>query len=172
MFKRIATLAVFAAMLAGLCGCDFMRKLAGRPTSADIEAKRALIESEEAGHRARMDSLRTMEKAMADSLNLIDSILALRSNVIPSGSLQGLRTAGLAHRYYIVVGAFSVEGNTAKLISKAEAAGYKCVKIPFSNGFTAVGICGTDNLREAFASLRKVRVEKFCPTDAWVLVND
>ena len=172
MFKKLLLIAAFAAALSLLGGCDFFRKMAGRPTSADIQAKRELIEKEEAGHRARLDSLKMVEKAMADSLNLIDSILAMQSSVIPAGNLQGLRTSKLTKHYYIVIGAFSVEANSEKMISKAEARGYECVKIPFANGCVSVGICGTDVLSEAFASLRKVRKEPFCPADVWVLVND
>lgn len=172
MFKKIILISVFAAMLLSLGGCDFFRKMAGRPTSADIAQKRAIIEKEEAGHRARLDSLKMVEKAMADSLSLIDSILAMQSSVIPAGSLEGLRTSKLKNHYYIVIGAFSLEANCEKMIAKAEARGYECVKIPFSNGFTSVGICGTDILAEAFASLRKVRTEAFCPSDVWVLVNE
>jgi hypothetical protein len=41
-----------------LTGCDFFRKLAGRPTSEDIENKRvAIMRAEEAAHQARQDSI-------------------------------------------------------------------------------------------------------------------
>ena len=60
-----------------LCtACDSFRRLAGRPTGADIAIKKARIELEQAAHQARLDSLRVIQKAMADSLELLDSVRA------------------------------------------------------------------------------------------------
>ena len=73
MKKVILALFVFVAVF--FTGCDTFRRLAGRPTSAEIEAKRKVIElAEAAKHQARMDSLTRIEKQMADSLAVLDSL--------------------------------------------------------------------------------------------------
>jgi hypothetical protein len=36
----------------------------------------------------------------------------------------------------------------------------------------AVGAAPSDNLKDAYASLKKLRAEKFCPSDVWILVNE
>ena len=45
-----------------LQSCDSFRRLAGRPTSDEIAAKREVILRQEAAHKARMDSLSRLEK--------------------------------------------------------------------------------------------------------------
>ncbi|MBO4426896.1 MAG: hypothetical protein J5771_00225 [Bacteroidales bacterium] len=172
MLRKITLAVCLAAVLVTAGGCDAFRRLAGRPTSAEIAAKRELILQEEAAHQARLDSLKLIEEAMADSLRLVDSITALPSSIIPAGEVRGLMVSGLNCRYYVVVGAFSKESNIAKMQGLAAEKGYVTVRIPFDNGFTAVGICGTDVLSEAYASLRRVKAEDFCPEDVWVLVNE
>ena len=68
-------LALFVLVAVFFTGCDTFRRLAGRPTSAEIEAKRKVIElAEAAKHQARMDSLTRIEKQMADSLAVLDSL--------------------------------------------------------------------------------------------------
>ena len=153
-------------------GCDAFRRLAGRPVSAEIEAKRAAIEAvEEAQHQARMDSLKKVEKQMADSLAVLDSLENHNEIMRSPKSLGGLYSEELAHRYYIIVGAFVDKGNAAALKLDAQKAGYEVALINFRNGYTAVGLCPSDSIVVAYDWLRKVKEEKFAPADAWILVN-
>lgn len=172
MFRKILPLAVFCAVLPLLSGCDFFRTLAGRPTSKDIEAARLRIEREEAAHRFRLDSLRRVQKAMADSLELLDAIKAEKSNILSSGSVGGVGASALDCRYYIIVGAFSDKANAEKQGRKASDKGYRVTLVPFRNGYTAVALEGSRSLSEAYAALKRIKEESFCPADAWVLVNE
>ena len=139
-------------------GCDFFRKLAGRPTSEDIENKRiAIMRAEEAAHQARQDSI-MMEQQ--------------KSNIIKTDSLGGLLETELDARYYIIVGSFRSKANAESLLATAATNGYAPTLISFKNGLIAVGVGSSDNIKDAFASLNKVRTEKFCPADAWILVNE
>jgi hypothetical protein len=36
----------------------------------------------------------------------------------------------------------------------------------------AVGLCPSNNIKDAFEALKKVKKEKFCPADVWVLLNE
>ncbi|MBQ9548315.1 MAG: SPOR domain-containing protein [Bacteroidales bacterium] len=172
MSQKILTLAALCCAALLLGGCDFFRTLAGRPTSADIEAARLRIEREEAAHRARLDSLRRVQKAMADSLELLDAIKAEKSNLLSAGSMGGVSASALESRYYIVVGAFSLRENAEKQGKKAADKGYRVNLVPFRNGFTAVCLEGSRNLADAYDALRRIKEEPFCPPDAWVLVNE
>ena len=158
------------AVLAG--GCDQFRRLAGRPTSEDIAVKKARIEADEAAHQARLDSLRKVQKAMADSLELIDRIKASRTMILSAANVRGLSAAGLSNRYYVVVGTFGSLPNAKAQREKAMTAGYDAVLIPFNNGFTAVGLGGSDTLAGIWETLGIVREQPFCPKDVWVLVNE
>ena len=164
-------LLVFFAVTA-LQGCDSFRRLAGRPTSDEIAAKREIILREEAAHKARMDSLSRLEKAKADSLAILDKIRNSGEMFLSVASLRGVDALRLGKRYYIIVGAFSNAANAGWLASKIEAAGYEVEKIPYGNGFTAVGVAGTDALAHLWDNLQKVRTESFCPKDVWILVNE
>ena len=170
--KFILGMLVVLLGMSVLQGCDAFRRLAGRPTSDEIAAKREMILREEAAHQARMDSLSRIEKAKADSLALLDKMKDAGEMFLSVSSLRRANAQKLDKRYYIVVGAFSNVDNASWLASKITAAGYEVEKIPYGNGFTAVGVAGTDALAHLWDSLQKVRTEPFCPKDVWILVND
>ena len=154
MKKAIIT--IFFASILLLQGCDMFRRIAGRPTAAELEAKRIEIaQAKEAEHLARLDSLKQ-----------------INGTILNPSAMGGLFTTKLDFRYYIVVGAFTQRRNAESLLVEVQKAGYVGTIINFRNGFNAVGICNTDNLNNAFQSLKKVRQEKFCPDDVWILVNE
>ena len=165
----ILSLAMSTTMLSS---CDFFRQLAGRPTSADIEAKRVVIEKAEIAHQARLDSLRMVQKQVSDSLAILDSLKASHNNIISSAKMGGLSAAQLSHRFCIIVGSFADRNNARKMAERVSASGYEPQVIAYNNGFTAVGVCPSNTLREVFESLKTVRSSGFCPPDAWILVNE
>lgn len=156
-----------------LQGCDVFRKLLGRPTAAEIEAKRLeIIRNRESIHRYRIDSLRRVEKQIADSLVILDSIKQMNGTILNPASMGGLFTTKLDYRYYIIVGAFTKRLNAEELLKSVQKSGYIGTIINFKNGFNAVGICNTNSLKQAFSSLKTVKNEVFCPKDVWILVNE
>ena len=172
MKKSCILLIIFSVLC--LTGCDFMRKLAGRPTSEDVEVKRIeLLRAEEAALQARLDSLRNVEQRMLqDSLNALDSISQYGGTVINPTTLGGLFSTKLEARYYVIIGAFRYRTNAELLLNKAVENGYKPALISFRNGKMAVGVCPTNNIKDAFIALKKVKMETFCPADVWVLLNE
>jgi len=161
---------VFLLLLAMslLSGCDLFRKMAGRPTSDQIEAKRIYIEQQEKGHR--LDSLKLMQRQISDSLEILDSIRSIRSSVVQARQLSDDVRESLGSRYYVVIGTFGNADNATKCLESAEKAGYSGVKIKYLNGFTAVGVCPSDELQSAYSSLRTIREGGLCK-DAWILEN-
>ena len=173
MNKTYILLAVVA--LLSLTGCDFMRKLAGRPTSEDIETKRIeLLRAEEAALQARLDSLRNVEQRMIqDSLNALDSIRQLGGSILNPASLGGLFATKLESRYYIILGSFRTRANAEALYKVAKDAGYRPALISFGKGgLIAVGVSPVNKLPDALSALNEVKKEKFCPKDVWILVNE
>jgi len=168
--KKLSVIVLLAASLLLLGGCDLFRKMAGRPTSAEIEAKRAFIASEQSGHLGRLDSLKLMQTQISDSLEILDSIRAMKSSIVEARQLPESVRRSLPSRYYVIVGTFGKADNADRCASRAEQAGYLPTLIRYRNGFTAVGVCPTDALPEAFASLRSIRTGGFC-ADAWILDN-
>lgn len=164
---------IFLISIPLLTGCDALRKLAGRPSKAEIEAKRIeMLKQEEATRQARIDSLKQVEKELADSLAKMGMLRQLSGTVLNSGAIGGLFTTKLDYKYYIVVGCFTFRKNAENLFKVVQGKGYVPTIINFRNGFNAVGICPANNLNNTLGSLRKVRKEDFCPDDVWILVNE
>ena len=176
MRNKILVFSAFIMTLALCTGCDFFRTLAGRPTSSDIEAMRVELSAREAAEAARRDSLERVRREAMEAARIAAATDTLQS-------MKGLlrspsRFAGLAKdstpsaRYSIVIGSYRDRANAMKYSEKLTSEGYPAEAVSFRNGFTAVGVCPTDDPSELLASLRKVRKERFCPKEVWILVNE
>ena len=132
-------------------GCDFFRTLAGRPTSADIEAKRQAI---------RIEEERKAALAAADTI-------AMQKDSVPE-AVAVTQEAG-KKRFYIVLATFSKEENARKFQLRIADKGYPGELMGFKGGYTAVGICGTDDESEIKESLKEIKRQDFCPEGVWII---
>lgn len=170
--RRAILLSLAVSMLA-VTGCDFFRRLAGRPTSEDIQNKKIQIElAQAAALQARQDSIRRVEQFRLDSLAALDSISHYGVRIYTPARLSGLAETQLESRYHVMVGVFRLRSNAEKLLSRTQAAGYQGSLISFGNGMFAVGVSPTSNIVDAREALKQVRTEKFCPADMWLLLNE
>lgn len=185
VMKRTYILVLLVLMLA-VSGCDFFRKVAGRPTSADLEEKKVKIahvearKAEQAREQARLDSLEAekervrmaQEMAARDSVAALEVLKTQKCMMYDLSSLKGLASGALDHRYYVVVGSFKDEANADKFLSKVAAEpGMEPVKICFRNKMIAVGVAPRNMIAQMPAVMEDVRAKSFCPKDAWILVN-
>uniref|UniRef100_UPI004028D644 SPOR domain-containing protein n=1 Tax=Candidatus Cryptobacteroides bacterium TaxID=3085639 RepID=UPI004028D644 len=152
MKNAFLTIAIMALVAASVTGCDFFRRLAGRPDSEWIEAKAEAIRQEEEALRIRQDSLERARKAEADSLAAADSV----------------RLANHRYRFCVILGSFSSKENAERYVEEIAAKGYKCELLTFRNS-TAVGVCPTDDEAQAKKSLEELQRQDFCPNGAWIL---
>lgn len=152
MKNAFLTIAVMTLVATAVTGCDFFRRLAGRPDSEWIEAKAEAIRQEEEALRIRQDSLERARKAEADSLAAADSV----------------RLANHRYRFCVILGSFSSKENAERYVEEIAAKGYKCELLPFRNS-TAVGVCPTDDEEQAKKSLSELQRQDFCPNGAWIL---
>ncbi len=173
MKKIHIMLALFTLM--AVTGCDFMRKMAGRPTSEDIENMRIeILKAEEQALLARLDSLKAVEqKMMQDSLDALDSIRQLGGSILNPAAMGGLFATKLESRYYIILGSFRTRAYAEALFNVAKDAGYRPALISFGKGgLIAVGVSPVNRLQDAVSALNEVKKEPFCPKDVWILVNE
>ena len=160
-----------AALL--VSGCDFMRKVAGRPTSGDLRAMMAAKEQEKAQAERALQERQQREKELqyqADSLFAVQTMEGIVVNRL--SDLNVRISTELPARYNVVLGAFSEAANADKLIARLKEAGYEASAMRYRSGKTAVLACSTDSfveLGKSFASLRK---EQYCPKDVWVIVKE
>lgn len=152
MKNAFLTIAVMTLVATAVTGCDFFRRLAGRPDSEWIEAKAETIRQEEEALRIRQDSLEKARKAEADSLAAADSV----------------RLANHRYRFCVILGSFSSKENAERYVEEIAAKGYKCELLTFRNS-TAVGVCPTDDEAQAKKSLEELQRQDFCPNGAWIL---
>lgn len=152
MKNTFLTIAVMTLVATAVTGCDFFRRLAGRPDSEWIEAKAEAIRQEEEALRIRQDSLERARKAEADSLAAADSV----------------RLANHRYRFCVILGSFSSKENAERYVEEIAAKGYKCELLTFRNS-TAVGVCPTDDEAKAKKSLSELQRQDFCPNGAWIL---
>ena len=152
MKNAFLTIAIMTLVATAVTGCDFFRRLAGRPDSEWIEAKAEAIRQEEEALRIRQDSLERARKAEADSLAAADSV----------------RLANHRYRFCVILGSFSSKENAERYVEEIAAKGYKCELLTFSNS-TAVGVCPTDDEAQAKKSLSELQRQDFCPNGAWIL---
>lgn len=171
--KGIVTNAVILLVLSlSAVSCDFIRTVAGRPTSSDIEAKRVEMEKTEALRQAREDSLLMVEKAAEDSLAATAAIAQEKITLINASKVVSNSREPLPSRYYIVLGSFQDAANAAKLAERVSAEGFNAETIRFKSGSTAVGVMPSDNIAAAYKALNEAKKHDFCPAEAWILIND
>lgn len=127
-FLRTVFLMLFAALL--LQGCDDVRALLGKPTSADIAAMRDSI-----------NTVRALRKAEAARP---DTVAAPPADTLPSPAALPATGQPLC-RYNVVAGAFSDRANAAKLESSLREAGYSPVGVKMKNGLFMVCAISTDD---------------------------
>ncbi len=166
MKKAAFLLLIFTMLLP--CGCDMFRRAAGRPTSEEVNARKAEI----AVAKSSLDALKARQQALADSLAMEDSLRQAQVTLKTAEDLGGLLYADtLTARYYIIVGAFRNSSNYEKMLATVLDEGYIPAGIRFRNGLSAVGVCPVNTLKDAGYALRGVKREDFCPKDVWILVN-
>lgn len=170
---------ILALMLVGfVSSCDFVRTLAGRPTSARLEQiRQERIAAEEARHQAVLDSLERERIALEEALaarerELLDSLAQTHGTILNSSRMGGLFTTKLETKYCIVVGAFRNRSFAERKLTQCNEAGYTATIISFRNGLMAVSVCPSDNLEETLKVLKQLRGTEVCPQDGWILMND
>jgi len=166
------------ALVTLVSSCDFVRMLAGRPTSDQVEEiRRQRMAAEQARHQATLDSMERVKQHMADSVEaleqyLLDSLTQARGTVLNPSKLGGLFTTKLETKYCIVVGAFRNRYYAERKLKECNAAGYTATIISFRNGLLAVSVCPSDSLAETLKTLKQLRGKGVCPPDSWILINE
>ena len=172
--KRSLILSLACAALL-LSSCDFMRTLAGRPTSAQLYEKYVAIrqEKEEARLQARRDSLQQVRQHEADSLaalekRVLDSLKHARRKLLNTG----MNKEPLGAKYYIIVASYGTRSNAENKVERCIDAGYPACVILFRSGLNAVGVCPSNSIHETVKRFNELTGNGICPPDGWILVNE
>lgn len=149
---------VSACVLAG--GCDFLRKVAGRPTSSQIEAAvEQRAEQQRLAEAAERDSIRRAEEAAAEAARLEAEAQAQVGEAQPH------------ERYYVVVGSYREPRHAERKKKKMEAAGCKAV-VARVRGLHVVAVCPSATREEAMRTRSRLIRRGLCPEAGWILDLD
>lgn len=185
MTRRFLILVALLSVTIVVTGCDFFRVLAGRPTSKEIEAKRAeILRSAQDDKVVAQDDKGSVPQQDQDSVLVVKPetaasewrddgqrphSAAAEQSEARMDSAVPVRPAGEKKRYYVIMGAFSSRENAAKYAERIKSFGYEPEFFGFTEGRTAVGVGGTDDPEEAKAFMKELKGQDFCPEGVWIL---
>lgn len=133
---------VCAILLAG--GCDFLRSVAGRPTTEELRA------------------LREQPEASPDPLPEAEG----EEDVLPDLLSSSVSAPG----FLIIVGAYREPRHAARSAEKYRRGGYEVCMVE-RGAVTLVGICPGGDREETRRALLRLRAKGVCPEGSWIL-ND
>ena len=177
MKKSYILLALVVMMT--ITGCDFFRKLAGRPTSAEIEVKRqemvADLEAKAARQKAIEDSLALVARNEADSIEACRYIQENKIRIYTAASLGGIVYDEYEEfdggNYRVIVGSFKEKRNADR--KRTEIGTVKdefwAHHVVFRNGMIAVATEPHDQIQGAVSGIRFLKECGVCPEDVWIL---
>lgn len=168
-----------------LAGCDFLRKVAGRPTEAELEVKKYHIAARERAVddsilRVREEALR--KKAVEDSLARLASADSAAFSRYPAGTCAGTKLSSvfsfgapqtpLQKKYNVIIGVYRNEKIADAQMNDAQARGFSPFKIPFKGGVNAVCLASSDSFSELESLVIRGKRSGICPNGTWVYVRN
>ena len=147
MYLSVAVLSLFVS------SCDFMRSLAGRPTSSELQSETNVNDAH------KDEASYTMKKRQG---RLVVPFAYTHTNSELESTPE--------HSYYVLVGTYRKKPTMDKMIADVQAAGYEAFLLRYTNGLTSVALLPCDDLGMAIDSYADIKQEKFCPRDACVLI--
>ena len=172
--KKVLLILVIPVFL-GLSGCDFLRKVAGRPTSGELQEKKDKIEA-----RARFvrDSVKAVQEAMRireqerqDSIASAEALADM--GVLLSDVFRfGTPLEKIERKYNIIIGVYRQFPTASAQVEAVKTKGFDPFYIPFAGGVNAVVLGCSDSLADVLCMVREGRQNGACPKDAWVYVRE
>lgn len=175
--RKIVLIILSVLVVVSVSSCDFVRRVAGRPTSEELNQARELKVKIVAREKAKADSLeavRLAEVRRADSLKAVaaaDSALIANTKAIFRKASRIGKMDPLEYPYYISLGIFRNKENSAMKIGQAQRAGYE-VTIGRCGPCEVILICPCKTKAEAVTAYEEVSRKRFCPQDAFILIAE
>lgn len=175
IMKHSAIFVILLCSLTLLSGCDFVRKAAGRPTSADLEQMRTLKAQKEAREQFVLDSLACdkarLEREKADSLAATDSFAVSGILFRSTGDFGGIVSKGGDFTYGVAVGSFKKASNADRLSERLSEAGISSTIAVTATGLNTVLACPCSKIAELWREYSIFKESPLYPRDAWILVK-
>lgn len=187
MKKLIQTVVILVPVALAVTGCDFFRRLAGRPTSDQIAAMAEAIRLEESARiadslkRALVDTgaVETSEPAAVPAA-VPGTAASPAASPVPAAPATPVASPATTpqvsapapsdelKRFYIVMASFGNVANARKYAATLEAKGYPAAILK-RGGYQVVAVCGTDDEAAVNKSFDEIRRQDFCPQGVWII---
>ncbi|MCQ2166284.1 MAG: hypothetical protein MJY49_02490 [Bacteroidales bacterium] len=164
--KKVFRILLILSILC-LSGCDFMRRVAGRPTGAELERKALKLEQLKAEKTAGTDSADVSAAKAEAALQELERMDVKLSSVFRFGT----PAKPVKDKYSIIVGVFRNAASASRIVEKAKAKGFGAYLIRFPDGVNAVCLDGGGSPAAFPELITKARKEGLCPSDAWIYVK-
>lgn len=176
----MAILPALCALALCVTGCDFLRTIAGRPTSAQLAETSSPAEAcASCAACSACSGACCLASTASDTLShepeREPEVYGERSLYMLKLSKDSIKqtVSGLPYTYYVLVGTFTSKSYADAQARRAGNAGFEVVTIPFSEGKrTAVAVSPTNDLDFAVSELKRVKQFAFCPADAYIMLAE
>ena len=172
--KKLPTYILLCIFFLNIVSCDFIRKLAGRPTSADIEEKAALIQERRQRTEDSIRVAKALAQARLDSVMHIDSVQCAIEDMgykFSDRFAYGESLESLQHRYYLIIGVYRTARMLQLQVDAQRKRGYNTVSLSLEGGVKVLALYASDDIDELYCFLQQTRAEGACPADAWIYTN-
>ncbi len=197
---RILPVCIIFVLTLSLSSCDFLRKMAGRPTSSELallEKKRDSLEIERRlkHKRPSVSATDTASVAAADdtsaSVATADTLAqagepvnepvtdALQIQALKAGcghvllyNLSRFRGSGQASElFYIIAGTFKEAENAARYVARLQRGDFPQARaLTLGNGYTLAAVMGSSDAGLVLRFMTEHKAE--LPPEAWILINN
>lgn len=173
--KKVATIFLMLSILSAATGCDYVRKFAGRPTSADLEQLSKEIQQYKKDSTAKAEL--AAQKKLEDEKRRADSLAKAEISVdfeIKFGDTfhYGEPSSTQMKKYNVVIGVYRYLATFGDLANKITGFGFEPFEISFPDGEYALCLGAADTLEELRDLILRGRSFGVCPKDAWVYENN
>lgn len=183
---RIFPVCILFIIALSVTSCDFFRKLAGRPTAAQLATLQWRKDSLERAAKANVSAADTILVSSASAAPAVatdvTTLKASLSAAIPGTIIHSLsRYGGLSAesgmkvstlpRYSIIVGTFKNVDNAARYTLTMKKKGFTSAQsLHLKGAYTLVMVASVESVQEVLSVFGDFSGR--LPKDAWVLLND
>ena len=169
--KKVAVFFAIILFLFCVDSCDFLRRVAGRPTSEEIRLRSTFVNA----HKTSLpDSTRMPETKSGEAESKqLDSLDAKRRTDSLGVKLSSVFRFGtpvkeLEHKYNLIVGVFRQRTTATRYFNSYVSNGFSPSFIEFPTGETALCLGSSDALSDVADIIVEGRRKGLCPSDAWI----
>lgn len=168
--KNLISYIVLIAALLSVSSCDFIRTVAGRPTSADLKARKAAMEMREKALKDSIALVQARARREAERAEAVAAIEEMGFKISDRFSF-GTPVTVMDYENYAIIGVYRNSTVADRQVEYVSARGFIPGRLYFENGAQAVYIHASDNLKDIAQTLAEAKAKGACPKDSWVFTN-